>query len=97
MTQFEACHIVPVFLGGDYTTSNGLLLSREFHSLYDYHLWSIYPETLLVELILDDPYIVGTIYDYSGIKVNLNPDYLMKINLIYRWNIFMDKKKKFII
>ena len=30
--------VISVFLGGDYTT-NSLLLSREFHSLYDNHLW----------------------------------------------------------
>jgi hypothetical protein len=33
--EFEACHIVPVNEGGDYTESNGLLLSRNLHILYD--------------------------------------------------------------
>jgi hypothetical protein len=95
-TQFEACHIVPVSEGGDYTESNGLLLSREFHILYDNYLWSINPQTLQVELVKNDPDIVGTIYEYNSKKVNLNPNYLMTINLLNHWERFQKKRLKYI-
>jgi hypothetical protein len=93
--EFEACHIVPVNEGGDYTESNGLLLSRNLHILYDNYLWSINPETLCVDVLSNDEEIVGTIIDYSRKKVNLNPDYFMKINLKSHWNKFLEKKRLF--
>lgn len=79
--EFEACHIVPVSEGGDYTESNGLLLSKNLHALYDDYLWSIDPDTLFVDILCDDEEIVGTIINYSGKKINLDPNYFMKINL----------------
>ena len=93
--EFEACHIVPVNEGGDYTESNGLLLNRNLHVLYDNYLWSINPETLCVDVISEDEEIVGTIIDYSGKKIKLNPDYFMKINLKSHWNKFLEKKRSF--
>ncbi len=94
--EFEACHIVPVNEGGDYTESNGLLLSRNLHALYDNYLWAINPETLCVDVLSNDEEIVGTIIDYSGKKINLNPDYFMKINLKSHWNKFLEKKRLFL-
>jgi hypothetical protein len=93
--EFEACHIVPVSEGGDYTESNGLLLTRNLHKLYDDYLWSINPETLCIETICDDEEIIGSIVDYLGIKVTLKPDYLMLINLKSHWDKFSKKKTLF--
>lgn len=89
--EFEACHIVPVSEGGDFTESNGILLTRHFHKLYDNYLWSINPDTLIIEVLTNDEKIVGSIISYSGKKVNLIPDYFMKINLKSHWDKFQKK------
>ena len=94
--EFEACHIVPVSEGGDYTESNGLLLTRNLHKLYDDYLFSIHPETFNIEAISMNEEIIGSIIDYLGKKVNLNPDFFMEINLKSHWAKFLDKKSKFI-
>lgn len=94
-TEFEACHIVSVYDGGDYSESNGILLTRNLHSLYDKYLWSINPSTLCVDIISNDENIVGSIVNYLGKKVNLNPDYFMKINLKSHWDKFLVKKNNF--
>jgi hypothetical protein len=52
-----------------------VLLSREFHILYDNYLWVINHQTLQVELVKDEPDIIGTIYKYNGKKVNLKPNF----------------------
>lgn len=96
-SEFEACHIVSVYDGGDYSKSNGILLTRNLHSLYDKYLWSINPDTLCIDTISNDENIVGSIVNYLGKKVNLNPDYFMKINLQSHWLIFLDKKNKFLL
>lgn len=93
--EFEACHIVPVHEGGDYTESNGILLTRNLHKLYDEYLWSINPETLVIEAISTNEDIIGSIYNYLGKKVNLNPDFFMRINLKSHWDKFQNKKKYF--
>lgn len=94
--EFEASHIVPVSDGGDYTESNGILLTRNLHKLYDEYLWSINPETLCIDTISDDEEITGSIKNYLNNKVNLIPDFFMLINLKSHWDKFLDKKNKFI-
>lgn len=94
--EFEACHIIPVSEGGDYSASNGLLLTRNLHKLYDDYLWSINPESLHIEAISTDEEIIGTIVNYLGKKVNLKPDYYMLNNLKLHWAIFLEKKSKFV-
>lgn len=96
LVEFEASHIVPVSEGGDYTESNGILLTRNLHKLYDEYLWSINPETLCIDTISDDEEITGSIKNYLNNKVNLIPDFFMLINLKAHWNKFLDKKTKFI-
>jgi len=94
--ELEACHIVSVSEGGDYTESNGLLLNRNLHKLYDNYIWSINPDTLIIEAISNNEEIIGSIIDYLGKKVNLIPDFFMGINLKSHWDKFLDKKNKFI-
>lgn len=79
--EFEACHIVPVSKSSDYTELNGLLLTRNLHKLYDDYLFSIHPDTLSIEAISNNREIIGSIVDYLGKKVNINPDFFMEINL----------------
>ena len=71
--------------GGDYTESNGLLLTRNLHKLYDDYLWSINPDTLCIEAISNNGEIIGSVIDYLGKKVNLKPDFFMLINLKSHW------------
>jgi hypothetical protein len=94
--EFEACHIIAVHEGGDYTESNGLLLTRNIHKLYDDYLWSINPESLCIEAISTNEEIIGSIINYLGKKVNLKPDFFMLINLKSHWAKFLDRKSKFV-
>lgn len=94
--EFEACHIVPVSEGGDYSASNGLLLTRNLHKLYDDYLWSINPDSLCIEAICTNEEIIGSIIDYLGKRVNLKPDFFMLINLKSHWVKFLDRKSKFV-
>ena len=94
--EFEACHIVSVENCGDYTESNGLLLTRNLHNLYDEYLWSINPDTLCIEAISTNEEIIGSIVNYLGKKVNIKPDFFMLINLKSHWAKFLEKKYKFV-
>lgn len=46
----EAAHIVPHSEDGTYTTSNGLLMRADLHTLFDLHLFSVCPDTGTVQL-----------------------------------------------
>jgi predicted restriction endonuclease len=80
--ELEACHIIPVSTCEDYSLDNGLLIEKNKHSTFDKYLWSINPDTFMIEC-LDN---AGTIEKYKGKKLNLNED--IKVNLIEHYNIF---------
>ena len=46
----EAAHVVPHSAGGSYSSSNGLLMRADIHTLFDLHLLSICPDTLVVKV-----------------------------------------------
>lgn len=77
--ELEACHIIPVADKESYDIDNGLLLRSNIHKTFDKYLWSINPETLVIEV--KGNINVGSIIDYNGckIKLKLNPD--LKSNL----------------
>ena len=47
--MLDGAHVVPVASGGVDDPRNGILLSASHHRAYDKHLWSINPETLIIE------------------------------------------------
>ena len=67
--ELEAAHIVPYAESGSYDLSNGLLLTSNFHKTFDKYLWSINPNSLLVEVAPNKN--VGKISKWVGKKVNL--------------------------
>ena len=67
--ELEAAHIVPYAETGSYDLSNGLLLTSTFHKTFDKYLWSINPNTLLVEVVTNKN--VGEISKWVEKKVNL--------------------------
>jgi predicted restriction endonuclease len=85
ITELEACHIIPVSTNEDYSLDNGLLLDRTKHSTFDKYLWSINPDTFIIE-VKDK---CGSIKKYEGKKLNLSND--LRNNLIEHYNIFKSK------
>jgi len=47
--ELEACHIVPVATKEDYSLDNGLLLAKTIHATFDKYMWSINPDTFIIE------------------------------------------------
>ncbi|MGX4643474.1 HNH endonuclease [Massilia sp. SYSU DXS3249] len=46
----EAAHIVPHSINASYAGSNGLLMRADIHTVFDLHLLSVCPDTLLVKV-----------------------------------------------
>lgn len=84
--ELEACHIVPVAIQEDYSLDNSLLMERNIHITFDKYLWSINPDTLMIEVSGNN---CGSIKKYEGIKLNLHDD--VKFNLREHYNIFKSK------
>jgi len=72
--ECEACHIIPVENGGDYSPYNGLLLNRNIHKLFDKFYWTIDSNTFEIKI---NPQIENknlSIKNYKGIILNLPPE-----------------------
>lgn len=93
--ECEACHIVPVADGGCYDIDNGFLINSNHHITFDKYLWSIDPETSLIDVVSDDSNIVGSIASYKGKKVNIELNNIMEMYLSKRWNVYLKNKEKF--
>jgi hypothetical protein len=70
--ELEAAHIVN-FREGNHNTDintidNGLLLKSNIHKTFDEYLWTINPNTLMVEI--KDNINAGEIMNYNGTKIN---------------------------
>jgi predicted restriction endonuclease len=85
--ELEACHIVPVAIEEDYSLNNSLLLERNIHSTFDKYLWSINPDTFMIE-VKDG---CGSIKKYEGKTLNLNDN--LKSNLYQHYKLFLELKK----
>ena len=68
--ELEACHIIPVSDNESYELNNGLLLRSNIHKTFDKFLWSINPDTLIIEGKNDIK--LGNIKKYIGKKINLD-------------------------
>jgi predicted restriction endonuclease len=85
-TELDAAHIIPHSEGGDYSINNGLILNTNIHRTFDKYLWSINPDTLVIEC--KNNYNIGTIKKYKNTKLNLNLNKIIKKKLEYHYNIF---------
>lgn len=83
IAELEACHIVPVATEEDYSLNNSLLLERNLHSTFDKYLWSINPNTFMIEVNNK----CGSIKKYKGNIVKLNNN--LKTNLYQHYNMFL--------
>jgi predicted restriction endonuclease len=80
--ELEAAHIIPFSQQQTYNLNNSLLLERNLHSTFDKYLWSINPETFMIE-VKDN---CGSIKKYEGNKLNLNDN--LKSNLQEHYSSF---------
>lgn len=64
----EAAHIVPHSVGGGYGSSNGLLMRSDVHTLFDLHMLSICPDTLVVKV---NPRLKPEYYQFENQTVPL--------------------------
>lgn len=97
--ECQACHIVPVKDGGSYDINNGLLINSCHHITFDNNLWSINPQTLEIDVVTDDPEIVGSIIEYINdkdckkrIESLISNNYIMKHYLEKRWKEYILNK-----
>lgn len=83
--ELEAAHIIPFSEQQTYELNNSLLLERNIHSTFDKYLWSINPDTFIIE-VKDN---CGSIKKYEGNKLNLNDN--LKVNLQKHYSSFKSK------
>ncbi len=80
----QACHIEDYSLGGNMSTTNGILLSADCHRLFDENLMGIDPEKLTVH------FKVRCIYSsmFEGRRIQPHRLALDKNKLIKKWEVF---------
>ena len=84
----EACHIIPYSETKSFDISNGLLLNRCLHKLFDNYMWSINSLNCIEFsnhlLNLNDYH---NYIKYNGLKINIQED--CKKYLEFHWNKFV--------
>lgn len=88
----EACHIVPYSETKSFDISNGLLLNRCLHKMFDKYMWSIDENDCIIfsSHILESEYFHHYIC-YNGKKINTSTD--CKNNLKIHWERFLEFNK----
>ena len=86
--ELETCHIIPVATEEDYSIENGLLLARNIHSTFDKYLWSINPDTFMIESINIESKNIGTIKNYNNKQLLLHED--MRDNIRHHYNKYIN-------
>ena len=79
--ECEVAHILPFCecsSSQKYDIYNGLILSANLHKLFDKYIFSINPETLMIEVKGDH-----RIKKYHGLKLNLNKECLPYLKMHY--------------
>jgi hypothetical protein len=89
LEELEASHIVEVKDGGDSDISNGLLLEANLHKTFDKYLWTINPDTLIIESNPNN--VTNSVKKYIGNKVNIELNPFLYTNLKKRYDIFAEK------
>jgi len=90
LEELEASHIVEVKDGGNYDISNGLLLEANLHKTFDKYLWTINPDTLIIESNPNN--ITNSVKKYIGNKVDIKLNPFLYTNLKKRYDIFIENK-----
>ena len=89
LEECEAAHIVEFKDNGDSDIYNGLLLEANLHKTFDKYLWTINPDTLLIESNPNN--ITKSVKNYIGKKVDLKLNPFLYTNLKKRYEIFLEK------
>ena len=84
--ELNACHIIPVKDGGDYSCNNGLILECNLHATFDDFLWSINPKTMKIEINSNKN--IGSIKKYEGKKLNMDMNPFLYSNLEWHYEKF---------
>jgi hypothetical protein len=89
--ELEACHIIPYAEDKhNFLVSNGLLLKSNIHKTFDKYLWTINPDTFMIEIKQNDTIDIGEITNYNGVYVDLDKNDRMLINnLQKRYKTFL--------
>ena len=97
VSKFQACHVKP-FSKCDFTNkydkNNGILLKADLHELFDDYIFSINPDTFIVEFNNNFFKKEENFKEYGrfdGLKLNLNNDEILKTNLLEHYNTFINK------
>jgi hypothetical protein len=81
-------------LDNRYDKYNGLLLRADLHVLFDNYTFSINPDTFIIEFDKDFFILTNDITEYKkfdGMKININFNEKVKINLMEHYNDFINK------
>lgn len=89
MDELDTAHIIPVNENESYDLDNGLLLKTNIHRTFDKYLWSINPETKKIETKNKN---IGEIKNYNGTIVDIDINYILKENLKWHYQRFIEKK-----
>lgn len=92
LDELEAAHIIPVSEIESYDVDNGLLLTSNLHKSMDKLLWSINPDSLIIEINPNKN--VGQIKQYSGMKVDLKLTHKLCENLKWHHDRFISCLEK---
>ncbi len=90
--ECQACHIIPYSECSDYSINNGLLIANTFHKMFDDFYWSINPSDYTIDILCPDEEVVGSIYEYAGKKINVEPTPSMTTNLEWHWVRYLSHK-----
>lgn len=88
LEELEASHIVEVKDGGDSDLSNGLILEANLHKTFDRYLWTINPDTLIIESNPNN--VTNSVKKYIGNKVDIKLNPFLYANLKKRYDIFIE-------
>lgn len=87
-SELVACNIQP---SDDYVLSNGLLLKKNLCDTFNKYLWSINPNTLMVEI--KDNIDVGEIKKYKNYELGIEVNNEMYLNLLDHYYKFINLPK----
>ncbi len=90
-TKLEVCRIIPFDICNNYDINNALIMTSNFHRMFDAYLFSINPESLCV--IMSDELKEDDDYKYNNCKITINENNVNEIKkyLTKHYNIFIFK------
>lgn len=97
VSNFQACHIQPFSkcdFSNKYDKYNGILLKADLHELFDNYIFSINPDTFIIEFnykFWNDENNSKEYKRFDGLKLNLENNEILKRNLLEHYNLFINK------